>query len=240
MGKDSEFPKQAVILCAGLGTRLRPFTDTTPKTMLPVFGRPLLSHIVSVLKSYGVKEFFLNLHYLPDVIRNYFGDGSKFGIKINYSYENELLGSAGGLKRFEKDLDDTFLVYYGDLFNIFDYFRLFEFYKKNVPCLGVQIIGETEDPFGADLVTVDGEMRIKKLYQKPHKILPKEDFFSTFGVYLFNKKVLDYIPATQYYEIDHDLLPSILEEERYFGCKLKKDEFVYDIGVKERYNKVRN
>ena len=99
---------QAIILSAGFGTRLRPLTDSMPKVMVPLAGKPLLEHHILQLKKHGVTEFFINLHYLPDVITKYFGDGSKLGVKIHYVLEApEILGTAGGVKSFEKNLADT-------------------------------------------------------------------------------------------------------------------------------------
>src|SRR3989344_9541785 len=105
--------KQAIILCAGLGTRLRPMTDTMPKPMLPLLGKPMLEWNIEQFKRHGVSEFFINLHYLPEVIKNYFNDGSKWGVKIHYNLESEIMGTAGGVKNFESQLRDVFFVIYG-------------------------------------------------------------------------------------------------------------------------------
>ena len=101
--------KQAVILCAGLGTRLRPLTDIVPKPMIPILGKPLLEWNIEQFKRHGVTEFFINLYYLPDVIRDYFGDGAKWDVKIVYFQEKEILGTAGGVKNFAGMLDEAFL-----------------------------------------------------------------------------------------------------------------------------------
>jgi NDP-sugar pyrophosphorylase family protein len=100
---------QAVILSAGIGTRLRPLTDNLPKVMAPIGGKPLLERHFEQFKKYGIKEFFINLHYLPEKITDYFGDGSKWGIKIVYKHEPEILGTAGGVKNFEGVLKNNFL-----------------------------------------------------------------------------------------------------------------------------------
>lgn len=231
----SSMPKQAVILCAGFATRLRPLTAKVPKALLPVFGKPLLWHIIHSLKDHGFKEFFINLHHFPDAIKNCLGGGSKLGVKIEYSCEKEILGTAGGLKTFEKDLDDAFLVNYGDLFSKFDYSKFSKFYLAKKPCLGVQVIGPTDHPFDSDLVETDKENRFIKIHKKPHQSLPAAHS-SMFGIYLFSKRILNYIPENQYYEIDHHLLPSVLERgEGYFGYGLREGEYVHDIGTHERY-----
>ena len=129
--------KQAVILCAGLGTRLRPYTDTMPKPMIPILGKPMLEWHIMQFKKYGVQEFFINLHYLPDVITDYFGDGSRWGVKIHYHFEPEILGTAGGVKSFEKMLDDSFFLIYGDTFSLVDYGRMEDAWNEKKCAIGM-------------------------------------------------------------------------------------------------------
>lgn len=106
---------KALVLAAGLGTRLRPYTDVVPKTMIPVAGRPLLERNVEWLAENGVRDLAVNLHHLPETIRDHFGDGSAYGVRIRYSYEPELLGTAGALRPLAGWLcEGTFLVVYGD------------------------------------------------------------------------------------------------------------------------------
>lgn len=228
--------KQAVILCAGLGTRLRPLTDNLPKAMVPVAGKPLFERHLARFKKHGVNEFFINLHYLPEAIKGYFGDGSKFGVKIIYNYEPEILGTAGGVKCFEDHLKDNFFVIYGDVFNLVEYSKMAEaFYKKN-GAIGIEIVGDTDHPYDSDLVAVDKNLKFLTIYPKPHKALLK-NYKSMRGVYIFNKKILKYIPAKQYYEIDHDLLPQILNVgEAFYG--FESDDYIKDIGTPERYAEV--
>ena len=109
--------RQAAILCAGLGSRLRPFTDHAPKPMLPLLGVPMVEWNIRRFREYGVKEFFINLHHLPDVLRDFLGDGRKLGVQIHYHFEPELLGTAGGIKSFEDQLDEEFFLIYGDIFS---------------------------------------------------------------------------------------------------------------------------
>ena len=113
---------QAVILCAGLGTRLRPLTDNMPKQMIPVGGKPLLEHLLVQLRDQGVQEFFINLHYLPDAIPAYFGNGEKWGVKITYAWEQpNILGTAGGIKTCEPSLHEEFFVIYCDMWSTIDF-----------------------------------------------------------------------------------------------------------------------
>jgi NDP-sugar pyrophosphorylase family protein len=103
----------AFVLAAGEGSRLRPLTEHVPKPMIDLFGYPLLEYNVRMLVSAGVRELIINLHYLPDVVRDHFGDGSAFGAKITYSFEPTLLGTAGALNPVRERLTEPFLLVYG-------------------------------------------------------------------------------------------------------------------------------
>lgn len=231
---------QAVILCAGLGTRLRPITETVPKAMVPIGGKPLLLHQIEHLKTHGVKEFFINLHYLPETITDYFGDGSRFGVKINYSVEPELLGTAGALKKFAPQLGEEFILVYGDVFNRVDFTRLIEYYHSKKPCLGVHVVAHTEHSFDSDLALLDQDMRFQKIYQKPHQDLPAAGFYDMQGIYILNKKILASVPDG-YHELDHQLLPAVIAGGgAYYGYPVQVSDYVHDIGTHERYGKVKD
>lgn len=241
---------QAVILSAGFGTRLKPLTDTMPKVMIPFFGKPLLEHHIEQYKKFGVTEFFINLHYLPEVITNYFGDGSKWGVSITYANENPILGTAGGMKNFTPSAPSTglvqassghggklkgdFYLIYGDVFSQVDYGKMAEaYYQTPEGRIGMELIGETDHPKDSDLAVVDEQLKFLKIYQKPHQEIPPK-YVSMRGVYIFNEKILAYIPAHTYYEIDHALLPDILEKgEAFYGYQC--DDFLKDVGTMERY-----
>ena len=115
---------KAMILAAGLGTRLRPLTNHAPKCMLPLAGRPLIDWELQWLGSFGVTECVINLHYLPDMVRAYVGDGSQYGMRVHYSYEPELLGTAGAVKKVADFFDEPFYVIYSDNFSQWDIAKL--------------------------------------------------------------------------------------------------------------------
>lgn len=214
---------QAVILCAGLGTRLRPLTDTTPKPMLPLLGKPMLEWNIEQFKKHGVREFFINLHYLPDVIRNYFGDGSKWGVKINYYFEPEILGTAGGVKGFEKIIGDVFYLIYGDMLSLVDYSKMAEnFWTKENP-VGMQRTKKTDDYADADVAELDKNMKFLKIHSKPHTEKYKNAHGSTpltinrmRGVFILKKEILSFIPQNTPYEIGKQLLPDVVNRGKNF------------------------
>lgn len=231
--------KQAVILSAGLGTRLRPLTDGIPKVMVPVAGKPLLEWHIEQFKKHGISDFFVNLHYLPDAVKNYLGDGTKFGVNVNYSYEPEILGTAGGVKQFAGKLENVFFVMYGDMFSLVDYSKMAEaFFKLPEDALGMMIVGRNDHPYDSDVVEVDGNMKFLKIYRKPHEYDKLPDNFRTLDAgYIFRKKILDYVPEGKYYEIDHELLPDIVSRgERFYGHET--EDYLYDIGTMERLSQV--
>lgn len=229
---------QAVLLSAGLGTRLKPLTDQAPKVMLPVGGKPLLLWHIERLKSFGVLEFFVNLFHLPDVIRNYFADGSKWGVKINYCLEEpEIRGTAGGIKDFDGKLRGDFFVCYGDVFNRLDFKKMTEYFYSKSGIIGMTVVGETDHLDDSDLAEVAPDMRFLKIYPKPHKTLPLKYKAMTAAAFIFNERVLKYIPARTYYEIDHQLLPKVLSRgEKFYGYETS--DYIKDIGTTERYTAV--
>ncbi len=228
---------QAVILSAGLGTRLRPLTDTVPKAMLPLSGKPLLQWHIERLKSYGVSEFFINLFHLPDVILDYFGDGSRFGVKINYFREPEIRGTAGGIKDFERKLRGDFFVCYGDVFNQIDFKKMTDYFYSKSGVIGMTVIGGTDHPEDSDLVEVADDLMFLKIYPKPHQTMPLKYKAMNAAAFIFNERILKYIPANRYYEIDHQLLPDILlKGEKFYGYETS--DYSKDIGTMERYRQV--
>ncbi len=228
---------QAVILCAGLGTRLRPLTDTIPKVMVPIAGRPLLERHLERLKGFGIEELFINLHYLPEIITDYCGDGSKWGVKIHYSFEPKILGTGGGIKQFEKDLGDNFLVVYGDMVSLIDYPKMIEEYFKKESPIGMTMVGDRSDRLDSfDLAEIGEGGKILKIYPKPHTKIP-EHYKAFLAGHVLNKKMLSYIPAGVEYNLDHEAIPeAIAKGENFYAYET--DEYMEDIGTLERYKKV--
>lgn len=229
---------QAVILSAGFGTRLAPITGgKIPKVMMPFAGRPLLEWHIEQFKKHRINEFFINLHYLPEAITAYFGDGSKWRAKITYAREEpEILGTAGGVKNFDRLLGERFFVIYGDVFSLMDYATMAERFSEKEDAIGMELVGATDHPYDSDLVQLDDELRFLKIHPKPHKTLPP-NYKSMRGVFIFTNRILQYIPPMQYYEIDHQLLPDVLRRgETFYGYEC--NDFVKDIGTPDRYKAV--
>ena len=232
---------QAIITAGGLGTRLRPLTEKVPKAMIPFGDEPLLRLNIEQFKKYGVREFFLTLQYLPEVITDYFGDGSKFGVRMNYFIETEPLGSAGGTKIFSDALGDAFFMIYGDIFSLVDYGRMAEYFRKLGDPIGVERVGLLGYRPDIDLAELDESMKFVKIHPKPHEALVADikKLYSMRGIFILNKKILDYIPENGQYEVDSQLLPGVVAEgENFYGYEC--DEYSKGIDTMEKYTEVQD
>jgi mannose-1-phosphate guanylyltransferase/phosphomannomutase len=228
---------QAVILAAGLGTRLESVTkNQIPKVMVPLAGKPVLEWQIERLHDFGFEQIFINLHFLPHAVRNYFGDGSKWGVRIEYNLEKpRILGTAGGIKGFERKLNEDFMVCYGDNFSLIDYSKFIDAYFRQPNVAAVTLIGDNQHPEDSDLAETDKDLRIVKIYPKPHKSFPAK-FKTMKAMHIFSKEVLNYIPPQKYYEIDRQLLPALLKKnKKIYGYE--SQEYIEDIGTPERYQK---
>ena len=223
---------KGMILAAGEGRRLRPLTDHLPKPMLPVAGRPLLEHIITHLRDSGVTDVAINLHHLPTVVMNYFGNGSRWGMNLHYSVEERLLGSAGGVKRMLSFFDDTFVVYYGDVFTQADLRPLITLHRRS-GVLATMGLYRVPDPWNRGIVQLDNSQTIVRFVEKP----PRDQVFSELanaGIYVLEPEVLDRIPAGQVYDFGHDVFPGMLAEGIRTAGYVIEDDLI-DIGLPEKY-----
>lgn len=227
---------QAVILAAGLGKRLRPLTDTCPKPMLPINGKPLLERIIIGLKAQGITDFILNLHYLPEKITGYFGDGSRYGISIKYVDESEGLSETGGaLKKMEPLLHDNFLFMYGDELHAFDFRPLADFHVKN-NALATVVLKRSDIPQNGEIGEVEPiTRRMVAWHMRPHAITDYGDCLHiNGGLYALSKNIIKYIPAGRPVKLDGEALPAAMKaSEPVFGWVT--DEEILDIGTVEKY-----
>jgi len=227
---------QAVILAAGLGTRLRPLTDTCPKPMLPINGKPLLERIILSLKAQGITDFIINLHYLPEKITSYFGDGSRYGVSIRYIDESQGLSETGGvLKKIEPLLHDNFLFLYGDELHAFDFRPLIDFHVAHNAFLTI-VLKRSDIPQNGDIGEVDPvTRRMVAWHARPHTITDYEDRFHVGGgLYALSKNIVRYVPVGRPIKLDGEVLPAAMAAgEKIFGWTT--DEEILDIGTPEKY-----
>lgn len=233
---DSLKIRHAVILCAGLGTRLRPLTDTVPKPMIPLLGKPMLEWNIEQFREHGVEEFFINLHYLPDVIKNYFGDGSKFSVKIHYNFEPEIRGTAGGVKNFEEIIGDTFYLIYGDMLSLVDYSKMAEEFLKRTDAIGMQRMKKTDDYADADVAELNPDGSFKEIHPKPHS-QKYNNAYRMRGIFVLKKEILSYVPENTPYEIGKQLLPDVVSRNKKFYA-YECGEYSKGIDTVDKYREV--
>ncbi len=227
---------KALILAAGKGTRLKHLTADKPKPMLEIGGEPLLAHHVRRLRAAGVQEIAINLHHAAGVITDYFGDGSRYSVHIEYSYEPELLGTAGAAKKLAAFLDESFYVIYGDVFNNVDLQALAEFHagRKQAQRADVALsmsLYRVPNPTECGLVETTEAGRVTRFVEKP----PADQVFTDLanaGLLICDAPVLAYVPTATVYDFGRDLIPELLAQEvAVFGKPVTETEHVIDIGT---------
>jgi mannose-1-phosphate guanylyltransferase len=226
--------KKAMVLAAGLGTRLRPLTDLISKPMAPIVNRPVMEHIIKLLAKHGFKDIVCNLHYFPDEIKNHFKDGSKWGVNIVYSFEEELLGTAGGVKKVEDFFQgQTLLVISGDALTDIDLSNAYDFHKEKKG-KATLVLTEVEDTTQFGVVILDAEKRIKGFQEKPLSGEAKSNLANS-GIYFFEPDIFEYMPPRgQFYDFGKNLFPDLLEKDiPYYGYKHNK--YWNDVGSLDEY-----
>jgi len=222
---------KAVIMAGGFGTRIQPLTSSIPKPMIPLVNRPIMLHIVELLKKHGITELVMLLYHQPQVIKNFFRDGSDFGVKITYVTPLEDMGTAGAVKCAEKYLTERFLVISGDLLTDFNLQKLVDFHESR-KALATITLTSVKDPLQFGVVITDKEHRIVKFLEKPGWGEVISDTINT-GIYLLEPEVLSLIPAGENYDFSQDLFPKMLEGERLYGYAAKG--YWRDIGNTDSY-----
>jgi NDP-sugar pyrophosphorylase family protein len=226
---------KAFILAAGLGTRLRSLGLDLPKVMVPVGGKPLLQHHFENLAAQGVTEFVVNLHYLPEKITDFFGDGARFGVTITYSPEPELLGTAGGVKRMEHALrGGTFLVIYGDNLMNFELAPLAKFHRQRGAAATMALF-ESPEPWTGGVVETDAAGKVTAFREKPDPKTISTNLINA-GIYLLEPAVLDFIPAGKFFDFGKDVFPALLVAGQPVFA-MKPRAYIQDVGTPERLAK---
>ena len=183
---------RAVVMAGGQGTRLRPLTSNMPKPMVPVVNKPTALHILELLSRHGIHDVVMTVAFMPQLIQNYFGDGSTFGMRIDYSVEEAPLGTAGSVKNAQAYLDDTFLVISGDGLTDFDLTAILDFHRKRDAMVTIAL-KSVDNPLEFGVVIVDEHGRIERFLEKPGWGQVFSDTINT-GIYVLEPEVLDHIP----------------------------------------------
>ena len=210
-----------MVLCAGHGTRLGDLTREIPKPMLPIHGKPLLEYTLCYLVKHGIDQVVINLHYMPEVIRGYFGNGTRSGIRIIYSYEETLLGTAGGPRKAAHILSrsDSFFLLYGDLLIDQDLSAMMAFHREK-QAWATLLLHQRRG--SNSLVAMDEANRIVAFVERPSKEQRDQNPFPwvNSGVYVLNSKVLDRIPGDVPCDFPRDIFPDLVKSGPCYGFPL--------------------
>ena len=220
----------AVVLVGGKGTRLRPLTETTPKPMLPLLGRPLLEYTFDQLRHAGVRRVVLASGYLPTQIEAYFGRNAD-GVALEYCVEPTPLGTAGGIRFAAEQLDETFLALNGDTLRDVDLRPLVRFHRKRGARATI-LLTRVADPSRYGLVDVDARGRVRGFREKPPPGEIETDLVNA-GVYVLEPDVLDLVQPGKPVSIERDVFPLLAEEGSLYALPL--DGYWLDVGTPESY-----
>ena len=184
---------RAVLLAAGKGERLGSITHKTPKPMIPFKGKPLLEWNINLCKRYEITDIFINLHHLPNIIKNYFGNGKRLGVTITYIYEPELLGTAGGVKQFSKALQGSaFFVIYSDNWSDYNLKAISDFHQESGAEMTIALF-HLEDIRHSGIAVLDHENKVLEFIEKPRTDSPPSHLVNA-GIYLIEPQLLSQIP----------------------------------------------
>jgi len=226
--KSKNYPNKVVLMVGGLGTRLRPLTEKTPKPMLSVGGKPILQTIVEQFAEYGFSDIIMCVNYRAEAIYDYFGDGRRFGVRISYIKERERMGTAGALSLLPERPKEPFFVMNGDILTNVRFDRFLEYHMQNGATASMCVREyDMQVPFG--VVEMEGN-RITAIREKP-----VYRFFVNAGIYLLSPETLDYIPEQSYFD-----MPTLFERLMQAGHKCVSfplREYWLDIGRMEEYER---
>ncbi|MBL7054999.1 NTP transferase domain-containing protein [Candidatus Woesearchaeota archaeon] len=229
----ADIPGKAVLLVGGKGTRLRPLTYKLPKALLDVQGKTLVEHLLDLFKKYGIRDIILCVGHMRDKIKEYLGDGSKFGVNINYIEEENPLGTAGPLKLAKKYLNSSFIASNGDELKDINIPRMFRLHKRK-NALATIALTSVSDPTQYGVARLDGT-RILEFIEKP-KLKEAPSNLINAGFYILEPEVIDLIPDG-FSMLEKDVFPQLAKKGRLRGFLFHGQWF--DIGNLERYEKAK-
>src|SRR5437660_1686194 len=219
---------KAVIMAGGEGTRLRPLTSNAPKPMMPVVNRPMMEHIVKLLKEHGFDDIVVTLAFLPQTIRTYFGDGSEFGVRMVYATEESPLGTAGSVRNARDELDERFLVISGDVLTDVDLSALIRFHD-DAGALATIGLKAMENPLEFGIVITREDGSVERFLEKPTWGQVFSDTINT-GIYVLEPSIFDFIEPDVPVDFSSDVFPKLLNQRRpMFGHVF--DSYWEDVGT---------
>jgi mannose-1-phosphate guanylyltransferase/phosphomannomutase len=223
---------KAVIMAGGFGTRLRPLTCNTPKPMVPLMNKPMMHHIVSLLKQHGLTDIIATLFYSPEAISSYFGDGSAFGVSMQYVRAEADYGTAGSVRNATKGQNERILIISGDILTNFDLSAALR-YHEGKKAKATIVLTHAKNPLQFGVVITGDDGKITRFLEKPSWGEVFSDTINT-GIYILEPEVLEMIPYRQDYDFSKDLFPILLRQDLgLYGCTT--DGYWRDIGNLNEY-----
>lgn len=223
---------KALLLAGGRGTRLHPLTTNQPKPMLPVLGRPWLEYLVKLLADNGIKQLVFSLCHCPEIIIDHFGDGSSFGVEIEYVIEETQLGTGGAIKMASPKLSDTFLAFNADIVTDINLRELLAFHEQN-QALGTLALTPVSNPSSYGVVRLGKKGRIHEFIEKPQLPAATVALINA-GVYVFNQELVAMIPDGRPVSIEREIFPLLIEKGKpMYGYN--GSFYWLDMGTHKRY-----
>ncbi len=226
-----------MVLAAGMGTRLKPLTDNRPKCLMPLAGRPLIEWTLNWLKEHGVTECVINLHYLPEQVKDFVGDGSRFGMAVHFSFEPVLLGTAGAVKKVADFFDAPFYLIYGDNFSQWDLGCLKVCFddRRDAAPMAVMAVHWRDDVTQSGMIEMAEDGRILRIVEKPRAEAVTSHYVNA-GFFYMHPRILEDIPSGKYFDFSYDAFPALL---RRGDCMyaVKMDEPIIGIDDPDAYER---
>lgn len=197
-------------MAGGFGTRIQPLTHSLPKPMLPVMNVPMMENVLKQLVKVGIDEVVILLYYKPQIIKDHFKDGSRWGVKIHYVLPDADYGTAGAVGMARDYLDTTFMIVSGDLVTDFDFQKILQFHEKRESKLTITLTSE-DNPLQFGVVIVNEDGKIEKFLEKPSWGEVFSDTINT-GIYVIEPEILNYIPKAEPFDFAKDLFPLLMKE----------------------------
>lgn len=233
---------KAIILSAGRGERLMPLTVTIPKPMIQINNKPVLEYLIMLCKKHGIDEIAINTSYLPEKIKEYFGDGKKFGVKIRYSFEKELLGTSGALNNFRDFFNETFFVIYGDNVTDIDLTKMLEFHKEKGGIATLALRKKPKNKIPSSFVVADENLKITNFIEKPSlelfEKICKDFYLSNSGIYILEPEILDFIPLG-FSDFAFNIFPKLLEKGKKMYAFMMDEYYFREVGKVDKYELIR-
>ena len=229
---------KAVLLAGGLGERLRPLTNDKPKVMLPIGRKPVLEHNLILLKKANILDIIITLYYKRDAIIDYFKDGRGLGVNIAYAHQENLLGSAGDVKRINTDFKSSFVVIYGDNFSNCDLKSALEYHRQDKQMATIVFFDRERNP---NSQIIGGCLRLEPKTNRILEFIEGEDCLTNYvnaGIYILEPEILNYIPLNTFYDFGKDLFPKLLKEGKVLsGYLMPQNEYLFGIDTVDCYEK---